>query len=153
MQLSFTTLDVFTATRYNGNPLAIIRVPASEKTNLTQEQKLKIAAEFNLSEIVFLHIPAPASDFKEVDIDIFTSLAEVPFAGHPTIGTSHYLLNELGEETEAIVTKAGRIPIEKDRLNREVKAVSSDEPDFPETLSYRITSEQVLIVRNPDHSP
>jgi PhzF family phenazine biosynthesis protein len=135
MQLSFTTLDAFTTTRYNGNPVAIIRVPACEKTNLMQEQKLKIAAEFNLSEIVFLHLPAPGSDFKEVNIDIFTSAAEVPFAGHPTIGTSHYILNELREKTEAVITKAGRIPIETDQVTGEVKAVSPERPKLSQILS------------------
>lgn len=123
MKLEFITFDVFTTTRYNGNPLSIVRVPASEKKNLTQEQKQKIATEFNLSEIVFLHLPAVGDTFKEVNIDIFTSYAEVPFAGHPTIGSSHYILNELGENTEAVITKAGRIPITRDAKTGEVKAV------------------------------
>jgi len=43
--------------------------------------------------------------------------------GHPTIGSSHYLLNELGANTEAVITKAGRIPITKDATTGEVKAV------------------------------
>lgn len=124
MKLSFTTLDAFTTTRYAGNPVAIVRVPSSEKIALTQKQKQAIAAEFNLSEIVFLHLPGPESDFREVDIDIFTNQAEIPFAGHPTIGASHYLLNELGEKTEAVITKAGRIPIRKDAATGELKAVS-----------------------------
>jgi PhzF family phenazine biosynthesis protein len=123
MKLSFTTLDAFTTTRYDGNPVSIVRVPASEKANLSQEQKQAIAAEFNLSEIVFLHLPADGSDYREVNIDIFTHQAEVPFAGHPTIGSSHYLLNELGEKTEAVITKAGRIPIERDAQTGQVKAV------------------------------
>jgi len=97
MKLDFTTIDAFTTTRYNGNPVAIVRVPALEKQSesstqstgtandsyqaeLTQEQKQKIAAEFNLSEIVFLHLPAAGESFKEVNIDIFTSIAELPFA-------------------------------------------------------------------------
>lgn len=74
MSLQFTTLDVFTQTRYTGNPVAIIRVPPT--TTLTQEQKQAIAAEFNLSEIVFLHLPTSDSS-PERKIDIFTALAEV----------------------------------------------------------------------------
>ena len=50
--VSFTTLDVFTTTRYAGNPVSIIRVPASQGPTLTQSLKQKIAREFNLSEIV-----------------------------------------------------------------------------------------------------
>lgn len=82
--LSFTTLDVFTTDRYTGNPVAIIQVPASISQTLTQHQKQSIASEFNLSEIVFLHLPVEGTDSSERKIDIFTSLAEVPFAGHPT---------------------------------------------------------------------
>ena len=52
-QLSFVTLDVFTQTRYTGNPLAIVKVP--QAITLSQTQKQRIAREFNLSETVFLH--------------------------------------------------------------------------------------------------
>lgn len=120
--LAFTTLDVFTTVRYEGNPLAIIRVPASLRPSLSQAQKQKIAKEFNLSEIVFLHEDKNSSG--TVEIDIFTAHAEVPFAGHPTIGTAYYLLSSsissLGwkekgkrQSPEALLTKSGRIPIEK----------------------------------------
>lgn len=122
MKLSFTTLDAFTTTRYAGNPVAIVQVPASEKPSLTQTQKQAIAKEFNLSEIVFLHLPALTSSYDEVNIDIFTSIAEVPFAGHPTIGSSHYLLHTLGKDTKAVITKAGRIPIAIDPQTQHVMA-------------------------------
>lgn len=86
--LSFVTLDVFTKTRYTGNPLAIIRVPTS--VTLSQSQKQRIAREFNLSESVFLHEQtAQDRSDKSVRIDIFTAYAEVPFAGHPTVGTAN----------------------------------------------------------------
>jgi PhzF family phenazine biosynthesis protein len=123
MELSFTTLDVFTKTPYLGNPLAVVQVPAGSKTHLTQQQKQTIASEFNLSEIVFMHLPPPASPFTEITIDIFTSKAEVPFAGHPTIGSAAYLLNIRGTKTSTIVTKAGRIPIAADAETGEIKAV------------------------------
>ena len=51
--LQFATTDVFTTKRYEGNPLAIVRLPAS--LSLTQDQKQSIANEFNLSETVILH--------------------------------------------------------------------------------------------------
>ncbi|KAE9369211.1 Diaminopimelate epimerase-like protein [Stipitochalara longipes BDJ] len=124
MQLSFTTLDVFTDTRYTGNPVAIIRVPASLSPTLTQSQKQAIASEFNLSEIVFLHLPSEGKESSnERKIDIFTHQAEVPFAGHPTVGTSHYLLKTLGEKVDTIITKAGPIPISTDAATGNVKAV------------------------------
>jgi PhzF family phenazine biosynthesis protein len=121
MSLSFTTLDVFTTTRYAGNPVSIIQVPASQNATLTQTLKQKIAREFNLSEIVFLHEPAATAATSEQDptvaagdvhIDIFTAIAEVPFAGHPTIGTANFLFQTLPHwGVKALVTKAGRIPI------------------------------------------
>lgn len=128
MKLSFTTLDVFSSTRYAGNPVAIIEVPASESATLTQKQKQSIASEFNLSEIVFLHLPAEGTSSKERKIDIFTSLAEVPFAGHPTIGTSHYLLHTTGQDVTTVITKAGPIPIS---VNTDTKNVQAEIPhDF-----------------------
>lgn len=123
MELPFTTLDVFTKTRYMGNPVAIVQVPAESKTHLTQSQKQAIAGEFNLSEIVFMHLPPVGSTFNEIIIDIFASRTEVPFAGHPTIGSAAYLLNVRSKKTSTIVTKAGRIPIKLDEETGEVKAV------------------------------
>lgn len=110
MKLSFTTLDVFTSTRYLGNPLAIIQVPSSLKSSLTQTQKLAIAKEFNLSETVFMHEAAAGA--SEVTVDIFTHQAEIPFAGHPTIGSAFYVLSLQGQKhVNTLVTKAGKIPL------------------------------------------
>lgn len=116
MSLSFVTLDVFTSTPYAGNPVGIIHVPASQ--SLSQEQKQHIAREFNLSEVVFLHEQTTSEqESGDVRIDIFTPIAEVPFAGHPTVGTSNYLLRYLKghgsfQNSKALLAKAGRIPIE-----------------------------------------
>ena len=120
MKLSYTTLDVFTSFRYAGNPVAIVQVPSG--TSLSQAQKQAIAAEFNLSEIVFLHLPAEGVTSSERKIDIFTHQAEVPFAGHPTIGTSHYLLHTTSQDVNTVLTKAGKIAIEKYEQTGEVKA-------------------------------
>lgn len=125
MKLSFTTLDVFSSTRYAGNPVAIIEVPSSDSASLTQKQKQSIASEFNLSEIVFLHLPAEGTSSKERKIDIFTALAEVPFAGHPTIGTSHYLLHHRGQDVATVITKAGPISIS---VNADTKNVQAEIP-------------------------
>jgi PhzF family phenazine biosynthesis protein len=108
--LSFVTLDVFTSTPYEGNPLAIIKVPASLRPYITQETKQAIAREFNLSESVFLH-EQPDKTKLEWTIDIFTTNDELPFAGHPTIGTASYILGQEHASAGTIITKAGRIPI------------------------------------------
>lgn len=117
MSLDFTTLDIFTKTKYSGNPVAIVHVPSSNP--ISQTQKQLIAREFNLSETVFLH-DQTESDIapQSVRIDIFTSIAEVPFAGHPTVGTANYLLHYLKDDlrfrdVKALQTKAGKVSIAK----------------------------------------
>lgn len=88
MPLSFHTLDVFTDRRYGGNPLAVVL----GADGLDARQMQKIAREFNLSETVFvLKAENPAHSAK---VRIFTPAIEMPFAGHPTIGTA-ILLSEL----------------------------------------------------------
>ncbi|KAI1372308.1 Diaminopimelate epimerase-like protein [Hypoxylon crocopeplum] len=111
--LTFTTFDVFTDTRFRGNPLAIVHVPVG--VIIFQDQKQFIAREFNLSETVFLHEQTPADiQAGTVRIDIFTPFAEIPFAGHPTIGVSYYLLHHLRlESASTLATKAGPVPFRR----------------------------------------
>ncbi|KAJ6551197.1 hypothetical protein B0H19DRAFT_1072950 [Mycena capillaripes] len=107
-QLKFTKLDVFTATPFVGNPLAIVHVPRT--VELAQAEKQLIAREFNLSETVFHHEEDDAS--SPVTIDIFTTSEELPFAGHPTIGSGFFLLSRAAQlETVTLRTKAGDIPV------------------------------------------
>lgn len=88
MELDFHTLDVFTDRRFAGNPLAVIHGADGLDTARMQT----IAREFNLSESVFLMKPEnPAHSAK---VRIFTPATELPFAGHPTVGTA-VLLAEL----------------------------------------------------------
>ncbi|TFB06598.1 putative isomerase mll1393 [Trichoderma ghanense] len=117
MELPFITLDVFTTTRFRGNSLAVVTIPASLPNKPTQAQKQAIAREFNLSETVFIHdVPDPAADRSRV-IDIFLTTAEIPFAGHPTIGAAVSLLRPdpaSGADQHPVtelVTKAGRIAV------------------------------------------
>ncbi|EAT89488.2 hypothetical protein SNOG_02757 [Parastagonospora nodorum SN15] len=95
-QLEFVTVDVFTTERYSGNPLAIIRIPHG--VTMTQEQKQMIAREFNLSESTFLHEKSPSAPGNTWVVDIFLTTAEIPFAGHPTIGTACYVLSRAAQE-------------------------------------------------------
>lgn len=100
MRLSFSTLDVFTDRRFGGNPLAIVHGAGG----LSDAQMQAIAREFNLSETVFV-LPAenPAHSAR---IRIFTPLKELPFAGHPTVGTAA-LLAEIkfgqGRDVDALI--------------------------------------------------
>ena len=111
--LDFLTLDVFTSTHYLGNPLAVVLVPAAQASTLTQERKQLIAREFNLSETAFLHVPEdPLSTERRVDI--FTIEEELPFAGHPTIGSTYLVLKHFGlEHVRALLLKGGRVKISK----------------------------------------
>ncbi|KAJ5769229.1 Diaminopimelate epimerase-like protein [Penicillium odoratum] len=117
MHLQYVVVDVFTTTRFLGNPLAIVRVPAAYGSQLSQEKKLQIAAEFNLSETIFLHEPQNNSQepFNSLSVDIFTPKCEIPFAGHPTIGAAAYILQHCtdlsSEAFQYLVTKAGPIPV------------------------------------------
>ncbi|KAK4186683.1 phenazine biosynthesis PhzC/PhzF protein [Podospora australis] len=122
--LDFVTLDVFTTSRFTGNPLAVIFIPSTLTSSISQETKQLIAREFNLSETVFLHTlpdePNLSSSFRRAEI--FTIEEELPFAGHPTIGTAFLVLEHLGwKHVTALQTKAGPIGIERVG-ERDVKA-------------------------------
>ena len=79
---------------------------------MTEEQKQKIAREFNLSESVFLHDPTPSNN-STADFDIFTPLSRMSFAGHPTIGTAVYVASNPSSYpgVKALQTVAGTIPL------------------------------------------
>ena len=127
MKYRFFTCDVFTETKFGGNPLAVF----PEAEGLSTEQMQKIANELNLSETTFV---LPGSGEFTRQVRIFTPSQEVPFAGHPNVGTAFTLasLGELGTlESETCVLfdeKAGPVPIsinkENDRISCELKAPS-----------------------------
>jgi trans-2,3-dihydro-3-hydroxyanthranilate isomerase len=89
MNHRFHTLDVFTTTRFQGNPLAVI----TDGDGLSNDQMLAIAREMNLSETVF--VQKPTDDRALARLRIFTTKEELKLAGHPVIGT-WFLLAELG---------------------------------------------------------
>jgi PhzF family phenazine biosynthesis protein len=124
--LNFVTLDVFTQTRYEGNPLAVVTVPKS--ASLTQAQKQAIAREFNLSETTFLH--EQDGDELAWKVDIFITSGEIPFAGHPTIGTAVHILSKVtearGVNSGAVEArfdiKAGPVELRYDVQSKSAKA-------------------------------
>lgn len=88
----FVTLDVFTTEALKGNPLAVVL----DADGLDDARMQKIAAEFNLSETVFVF--PPENPRHKAALRIFTPGAELPFAGHPTVGTAVLLaLQAAGE--------------------------------------------------------
>lgn len=85
MRLKFHTLDVFTGKRFGGNPLAVVL----GADGLDTERMQAIAREFNLSETVF--VLKPVNPMHSARVRIFAPAAELPFAGHPTVGTAALL--------------------------------------------------------------
>src|SRR4051794_29753424 len=90
--LEYEVVDVFAPRAYAGNPLAVV----FDTDDLSTEQCQALANEFHLSETSFLSAPTePGADYK---VRIFTPFAELPFAGHPSVGAAHTLV------------RAGRLP-------------------------------------------
>ena len=106
MHRRFATLDVFTDTAFTGNPLAIVLEADGLDTPFMQI----IAREFNLSETVFVLRPADPS--ARASLRIFTPARELPFAGHPTIGTAVALnLIDGGDERAFVLEEqVGPVP-------------------------------------------
>lgn len=109
--MRFLTADVFTSRRFGGNQLAVL----PDATGLTDEQMLAITREFNYSESTFVLPPDNPSHTRRVRI--FTPGGEVPFAGHPTVGTA-FVLAAIGEvpvrgaETRIVLEeKVGPVPV------------------------------------------
>ncbi|MFL4979952.1 MAG: PhzF family phenazine biosynthesis protein [Xanthobacteraceae bacterium] len=106
MRRRFVTLDVFADRRFAGNPLAVVLEPEG----LDNAAMQAIAREFNLSETVFV-LP-PAESRHRARLRIFTPSNELPFAGHPTVGTA-VLLGAIRDAAEAcdIVLEEGIGPV------------------------------------------
>jgi trans-2,3-dihydro-3-hydroxyanthranilate isomerase len=135
MTRKFHTLDVFTDTKYAGNPLAIV----PEADGLDGAEMQRIAREFNLSETVFI-LP-PENKAHSARVRIFTPGRELPFAGHPTVGTAIQLgLQKAGgsdrEEDLIIVLEEGVGPVRVGVRLRPGKApfAELDVPVLPEDL-------------------
>ena len=112
MKLEFATVDVFTDRRFGGNPLAVV----PEAQGLSTEQMQAIAAEFNYSESTFVLPPDDRAHTARVRI--FTRTSEIPFAGHPNVGTAFALalVAEWSARTMAspvvFEEAAGLVPVE-----------------------------------------
>lgn len=103
----YLVYDVFTDTPFGGNQLAVF----PDATALPEERLQSIAAEFNFSEVTFCYPPAANGTAR---VRIFTPTMEVPFAGHPTIGTA-IALHDLGHPAEQLLELGvGPIPVRVD---------------------------------------
>jgi trans-2,3-dihydro-3-hydroxyanthranilate isomerase len=126
MKLQFVTVDVFTDRQFGGNPLAVVL----DAQGLSTERMQAIAAEFNLAETTFV-LP-PQDPAHAAQVRIFTPKAEMPFAGHPNVGTA-FVLARAGKITGDRVVfeeRAGLVPMDIHRENGVVVATRLAAPQL-----------------------
>jgi trans-2,3-dihydro-3-hydroxyanthranilate isomerase len=99
-------VDVFATERYAGNQLAVVEDPAS----LTDDEMQALAAEFDFSETTFVSLSGePESPYQT---RIFTPREEIPFAGHPTLGTAWVVRERTGVDGVVLDLPVGEIPVD-----------------------------------------
>lgn len=126
MKLDYTLLDVFTTERLSGNPLAVV----TRADGLHDDQMQRIAAEFNLSETVF--IKRPQAERHTAAVRIFTPQVELPFAGHPTVGAAVVLGLETKMSAIRLEEQIGVITCVIERLDRRTGNARFALPRLPE---------------------
>lgn len=110
MKYRYYTCDVFTGSRFGGNQLAVL----PEAKGISDRQMQQVAREFNFSETTFV---LPAEQGKDRRVRIFTPTREIPFAGHPNVGTAFVLatIGAFGKidapRTVTFEEKAGPVPV------------------------------------------
>lgn len=131
--IRFATADVFTSVPFGGNQLAVI----PDARGISDDEMLSIAREFNYAETTFVLAPENPAHTRRVRI--FTPAFEMPFAGHPTIGTAH-VLAELGEipltgDTTKIVfeEKVGPVSVTITAKGGKPTSAQLQTPKLPET--------------------
>ncbi|WP_064694389.1 PhzF family phenazine biosynthesis protein [Rhizobium aegyptiacum] len=140
--ISYVTVDVFTSTRFEGNPLAVI----SDARGLTDAAMQKIATEFNYSEVTFV-LP-PENPANSARVRIFTPTMEIPFAGHPNVGTA-YVLGRQAEifgkpvgDTLRFEERAGIVEVRLKRSGGKIAAAAIRAPQ-PLTIGGIIAEETI----------
>lgn len=128
MQRRYITVDVFTNRAFGGNPLAVVL----DAGGLSTRQMQAIATEFNYSETTFV-LP-PRDKAHDAEVRIFTPVRELPFAGHPNVGTA-FVLAQLATEPKPRLLfeeKAGLVPV---NIVREQGQVTNAELTAPQPLT------------------
>lgn len=105
----FVQLDVFTRTPLTGNPLAVF----TDGRDLSDQEMQALAREMNLSETTFILPREPEVEAREGKrVRIFTVAEELPFAGHPTLGTALYIYRSAGQADQIVLDlNVGKIPV------------------------------------------
>ena len=149
-KLTFYIVDVFAEEKYAGNQLAVVRGAKA----LSDAEMQRIAKEMNFSETTFI-----LSDEKReggYDVRIFTPETELPFAGHPTLGTAYVIQNEIVKEPVdkmVLNLKVGQIPVTFSYYGKhaDILWMKQLNPIFGQTLDAGLISEVLsLDVRDVD---
>ena len=107
-RFAFVQFDVFSSRPFEGNPLAVF----PDGRGLSDQQMQTLAREMNLSETTFILPRDPAIERERgIKVRIFTVQEELPFAGHPTLGTAFALRGSTGAGEVALELKVGRVPV------------------------------------------
>ncbi len=107
-RFSFAQFDVFSARPFEGNPLAVF----PDARGLSDQEMQALAREMNLAETTFVFPRDPAAERERgVRVRIFTVQEELPFAGHPTLGTAFQLRGSTGAGEIALELNVGRVPV------------------------------------------
>jgi trans-2,3-dihydro-3-hydroxyanthranilate isomerase len=110
----FTQLDVFSSVPFEGNSLAVF----SDGRGLSDQQMQAMAREMNLSETTFVLPRDPAVERdRGVRVRIFTVQEELPFAGHPTLGTAFFLRGTTGNHEVTLDLNVGRVPVRFEEIS------------------------------------
>src|SRR5690348_14537722 len=107
-RFAFSQFDVFTSRPLEGNPLAVVH----DATGLGDAEMQAIAREMNLSETTFIFPRGERVEHERgVRVRIFTVQEELPFAGHPTLGTAYFLRGDSGASEIKLDLNVGTIPV------------------------------------------
>lgn len=126
MKLNYLLLDVFTNERLKGNPLAVVL----KADGLLDDQMQAIAAEFNLSETVF--IQKAQAERHTAAVRIFTPEVELPFAGHPTVGAAVVLGLQNRASAVRLEERIGVITCVIERIDKDIGLARFALPRLPE---------------------
>lgn len=136
---AFRIVNVFAQSRLAGNPLCVFE----DAAGLDDATMQALARQFNLSETTFV-LP---SDRATARVRIFTPTFEMPFAGHPTLGTAHVVRALHGDERVTLEMKAGVIPVE---ASDDVWTLSANAPKHREFAASRVELAEMLGISTED---
>lgn len=151
--IKFSIVDVFAEIKYTGNQLAVIWGDGVE--SLSDEEMLKIAQEMNYSETTFICDSEP--DNGGYPVRIFTPKRELPFAGHPTLGTAYIISEEIikTDVIQVILNLAvGQIPVnwKPEESGKKILWMRQNSPEFTHIYDHKLLA-PVLNLELSDFDP